>query len=114
MIDEVRAWLARKICPQHDCRERPPQRGRPMHEFFTLGWLNELNRKVANPEGVHVGMYLNADPLPDGTMDDGLLVHGWESIPLEHAQGLVIAPDDVAVELEAAWRHHVAEVRRRA
>lgn len=83
-----------------------------MHEFFALGWLHELNRKVANPVGVHVGLYLNDDPLPDGTIDDGLLLYGWEAIPIEVARQWIMPEDEIAGQRESAWRRHIAEIRQ--
>lgn len=110
MIDHLRYRLARWLWPGID-RPRPEPRGLPMHLFFTLGWHNELNRKVAEPEGVKVGFWLNDDPLPRGGVDDGLLVHGWECIPIERASILPQPTEEELLERRARWRAHIAEVR---
>lgn len=81
-----------------------------MHEFFEVGWLHEINRRVANPLGVHLGLYLNTDPLPDGTPDDGTLVHGWTCLPLG-VEGPIVPTLQERVRLMAAFDAHIREVR---
>jgi hypothetical protein len=81
-----------------------------MHEFFTCGWLHEINRQIAYPHGVVLALELNDDVLPDGTVDDGTLVHGWHCVPLESA-GLVMPPFDARLDRMIAFQRHIAEVR---
>lgn len=91
-------------------RPRPPVVGRPMHEFFAAGWLHEINRRVAYPLGVVLGMSLNDDELDDGTRDDGTLVHGWQCVPYA-TSGLVIPPLDARIDRMAAFDTHIRDVR---
>lgn len=81
-----------------------------MHEFFDVGWLHEINRRIAAPLGVVLAMHLNDDPLPDGTVDDGTLVHGWHCIPIEAAS--IIQPTiEERLRRMAEFDAHIRDVR---
>lgn len=81
-----------------------------MHEFFTAGWLHEINRQIAYPRGVVLAFELNDDVLPDGSRDDGTLVHGWHCVRLE-AAGLVMPPFEAQLDRMLAFERHISEVR---
>ena len=84
---------------------------RPMSEFIELGWLHELNRLVAHPLGVHIALWLDADPQPDGTVSDGRAVLGWHVVPLAVAD-LVQPSNDESFARQAALHTHVADILR--
>lgn len=75
-----------------------------MHEFFEVGWLHEINRQIAYPLGVVLGMELNDDD------DDGTLVHGWHCVPLDKAE-LVLPPLEERLKRMAAFDEHIRDVR---
>lgn len=76
-----------------------------MHQFFEVGWLHEINRRVAYPLGVVLGMELNDHP-----GDDGTLVHGWHCVPLADAERLM-PPLDVRLQRMSAFDEHIRKVR---
>jgi hypothetical protein len=86
-----------------------PADTRPMSEFVEHGWIHELNRLVAHPLGVHVGLWLDDDRHPDGTVGDGRAVLGWQVIPLAAAE-LVLAPLDDTIARQAAFRAHILDI----